>query len=123
MYRSYSALFNLQPGSSFIIRVLPSCGGILKREETRTRTLEEQDEAKSEDLVIKRQEPEGDLQTIQGSNNTFIRDPRPGAPEGSGFVIVPISEAASGHYDVQFSLSSPAENMSIVDGSGIEYAR
>jgi hypothetical protein len=125
MYNSYAALFKLGPDSAYIIRVLPGCGGISKRGEAQVQSPEERSkpEVEARDFnPVKRQE-EGDTQTIQGTSNKYIKDPRPGFPNGSGFVIVPLSEAISGRYNVQFSLSSPVQNVSVVDGSGIEIVR
>jgi Deoxyribonuclease NucA/NucB len=124
IFSSYAAAFKLRPGSPYIIRVLPSCNGILKREESPMESLELSSNAKVEKQsinLIKRQD--GKAQTIQGSSSRYTRDPRPGVPADSGFVIAPLSGAISGHYDLRFSLSSSVQNVSLVDGNGIEYVR
>jgi hypothetical protein len=125
MYNSYAALFKLGPDSPYIIRVLPGCGGISKREETRVQGLQERNEAgvEARDFNLVKRQQEGETQTIQGSSNKYIKDPRPGFPNGSGFIIVPLSEAVPGRYNLQFSLSSPVQNVSLVDGNGIEIVR
>lgn len=116
MYRSYSAQFNLQPNQPYIIRVVPGCSGVKKRDE--------QDTIRLDNLLLPRASSTSAAQTLQTaqSGTQWVQDPQPGAANGSGYIIVPFSDAPLGAYDLQLSLNGSVSYVAVTDGDGTEYA-
>jgi len=56
------------------------------------------------------------------SNSSWIQDPTPGVQNGTGYVMVPISDAQPGEYNLQLALTGSAQSVAIVDGDGTQYA-
>ena len=113
-YAGAASGFGLRPGAPFIIRVVPGCAGITKRDGVLSldnkNNLVEQETSATSNFNVSFPSP------------TFLQDPRPEAANGSGFYLAELPGAVNGSYQLLLNISGRVDQVTITDGDGIEYA-
>lgn len=121
LIQSYSALYKLQPDQEFIVRVIPGCGNLGKREAlpdsspwSKHNSIEE---------LASAIERRATSWTATNSSRPFTVDRRPGSPLGSGFLVAPLEGVPAGDVSINLGPLGQATELSVTDGDGVEYLR
>jgi hypothetical protein len=113
--RCYADFYGMQPNEQFLVRIIPGCSSVSKRDMSKHR-LEKRDS----DFPIPESLP-GNRSLLASSYNYWTANAGSNSSSSAGTLFAPLGEVDAGIYQGDLSFTGNPGPMMIVDGDGFEY--